>query len=275
VSPKNKGKFGKGAPAVPEVQDEFVSGVNRTLMWLKPHAFRLALAAGGVVIVLLAWTTWSWWTERKETKATALLAEAVELSRRPVMPPPPPPPEPKEGEEPPPAPPPPDPQSFPSTKARADAALVPLQKLRDDFGDIGVAKRARLLHAGLLLDAERYDDAIALYRATAEDGPGDLRVLAREGIGYAIEARALASADAAARDAGLKEALAAFAAVQDDPKGPHRGYALYHQGRIKAKLGDKDAAIALFKEVLGADVDSALRKDVKNRLAMLGAPPEE
>ena len=48
MSPKNKGKFGKGKPSI-ETEDEFVSGVNQFLQKLKPYAKQLLI---GLVVLL-------------------------------------------------------------------------------------------------------------------------------------------------------------------------------------------------------------------------------
>ena len=98
-------------------------------------------------------------------------------------------------------------------------------------------------------------------------------VLAREGLGMALEMKAEADKDATARQKGLEEALAAFQAMQPDDKGAGRAYALYHQGRILMLLGKRDDAKAAFQKAkdIGKDKDADLAELVEERLAMLGA----
>jgi predicted negative regulator of RcsB-dependent stress response len=97
--------------------------------------------------------------------------------------------------------------------------------------------------------------------------------LCREGIGLAIEAKATAGKDSAARQKGLEEALAAFVAMQPDEAGPRRAYALYHQGRIQLLLGKRAEAKAQFEAAKTAnkDGDRELMEMVEQRLAALGA----
>jgi tetratricopeptide (TPR) repeat protein len=98
-------------------------------------------------------------------------------------------------------------------------------------------------------------------------------VLAREGLGLALEAKATAEKDPTARQQALEDSLAAFVAMQPDDKGPGRAYALYHQGRILVQLGKRDEAKAAFQKAkdIGKDKDADLAELVDERLAMLGA----
>src|SRR5262249_9960736 len=98
-----------------------------------------------------------------------------------------------------------------------------------------------------------------------------LASLANEGLGHALEAKALAQTDAAAKGAGLDAALAAYADIQRDDKLPRYADALYHQGRIKALKGDKPGAIELFKKAAAASPNPPLAEEVQGRLALLGA----
>ena len=128
------------------------------------------------------------------------------------------------------------------------------------------------MRAGVLYDLRRFDEAIAAYKMflSSDEGHGSLRFAAQEGLGYCQEAKALAQTDANARGAGLDEALLAFAALQPDPKGFYRDFALYHQARIKAVKGDVAGAIELYKQVRDQFPVGPLREEVRNRLALLG-----
>jgi hypothetical protein len=97
--------------------------------------------------------------------------------------------------------------------------------------------------------------------------------VAREGIGYSLEAKALAQSDAAARNAGLDEALKAYAAIATDDKDAHYATALYHQARLRALKGDKAGAVELYKKVLDKNPGGFLTEEVTGRLALLDASP--
>ena len=113
----------------------------------------------------------------------------------------------------------------------------------------------------------RGENRVRLKRAVRRHG-----VLSREGLGIALETKALAEKDNAARQKGLEEALAAFTAEQPDEAGMRRAYALYHQGRIQQTLGKRAEAKALFEKAKAAvKNDHDLAELVEKRLAALGA----
>jgi hypothetical protein len=128
---------------------------------------------------------------------------------------------------------------FKSSKDRANAIL-------DSMAKSG-ATVAASYKGGVLLDAGKYDEAITVFR-TGENKPDLEGVLSREGVGLALEAKAGAERDAAARQKGLEEALAAFTAMQPDEAGPRRAHALYHMGRIQQTLGKTAEAKASFEK---------------------------
>lgn len=273
MSPKNKGKFGKGRTAV-ETADEFVSGVSQVAEKLKPHTKAIAVASGALALILIGWHTYQYLAERAEAEATALYRDALEISERPVVPA-------DEGEaegEKPATEAAPETEeaedasddTFPSHQARADAVLVPLTTLREEHGSTASARAARLFHAAALYDAGRFQDAIAMYQEilAGETMPA-ITAAAREGLGYAQEALALSNEDQAARQAGLEGALATFRQIQPDEAGPRREYALYHEARILATLGKREDAVAALKKAMEIAPESPLRNDIRQRLVQL------
>lgn len=275
MSPKNKGKFGKGKSDIEET-DEFVSGVNKFFDQVKPYAKRIGVTAGVVLVGFLAFVVWQWFDDRSEQEATTLFAESVDVMRQQVqlpsdLPDDPDKPKPEDlppGDRPPP--------THASTKAQAEAALPLLEKLSGTSGT-AAATHGKLLEARVLLDLGKPDEALALYRSYASDAPSEVvRTVAREGVGYALEARAMASDDAAAREAGLREAIEAFRQVQPEEKGLRWHYALYHEARLTATLDDKARAGELYRKILATEPPAAVEDSVNARLAMLdlaSAPP--
>lgn len=272
MSPKNKGKMGNESSAALET-DQFLTGVDRAVEALRPHAKALAVAGGIIVVGLVSWAVWDWYSARQATKATTAYAGALETMDAPIVAPESEAPEPAAaGLEPPP--------SFDSHDARAAAALAEIDALRGEYGGVGVAEMARFDEARLRFQQGDHAGAAELYRALAgSDAPGRLRLLARENLGYSLEAQAMASEDPAARQAGLNEALEAFRAMQPKQDGPRRAYALFHQARLLAELGQTDEAAELFQQVLVEHPNSPLTADVESRLAKLGVdapePPAE
>lgn len=155
---------------------------------------------------------------------------------------------------------------FDTETDRANAVISELAKQGPEVG--GAAYRA-----SQLVNAGKLDDAITEYRK-AQREPGLDGVLAREGLGLALEMKATAKGvDAATGQKGLEEALATFKTMQPDDKGPGAAYAHYHQGRILVELGKKDEAKAEFQKAkdISKDKEPELAELIDQRLAMLGA----
>jgi tetratricopeptide (TPR) repeat protein len=217
---------------------------------LLPHMKQIIVAIVVVSVVLVVIFTIRWYRERGQIAATEKLDQILEVAREPIR---------TKDEKP-------DPQkpSFGDPKERGGAVLAEIAKQ-------GTNIAGHAFRGGELMDAGKIDDAIAEYRL----GIGDKTiegVLCREGLGLALEAKAMTEKETAARQKGLEEALAAFTAMQPDEAGMRRAYALYHQGRIQQLLGKRAEAKALFEKAKAAiKNDHDLADLVEKRLAALGA----
>lgn len=209
-----------------------------------PHIKKILIMVVVVAVIVSGILVFRWRGEVGREKATAKLIDVMETARKPVVPPPTPDPTkpaPK-----------PDPDTFTDAKTRAEAVLAALESSGAD--------PQPSFKAGLLFDAGKLDEAIAEYRrgigASGLEG-----VMSREGLGIALETKALAEKDNAAKQKGLEEALAVFATMQPDENGPRYAYALYHQGRLQQTLGKTAEAKALFEKAkpLAASVESPTR----------------
>lgn len=212
-------------PKTVKIGDE--SLMDRIVPHIKKILVTVILVAVAVSVILVI----RWRGEVKKEQATAKLLEVLDVARRPVGPAEPVIPgvtPPKKVEE-----------KFATQKDRAEAVLAEMTKA----GATSVAS----YKGALLMDAGRIDDAITEYRAG--QGAADLEgVLCREGLGIALEAKAIGEKDAATRQRLLEEALASFTAMQPAEDGPRRAYALYHQGRIQQTLGKTAEAKATFEK---------------------------
>lgn len=265
--PKNKGKYHSKDPEQPVVANqELVTLTSRVLGTVRPHALKIVAVLGGVAVVLIAVSTWSWFERKRAMNATKGFTKATEVMKAEVTGPdaPPEPVSPPKKDAPP---------KFATAQERNEAALAAFDKVEKDYGKAKVAKSAALLKAGLLFDMGRYDEAAGAYQKFLKGAPAaggsELQVVAREGLGYAQEAKALAQKDAAAQEAGLAEALKTFEALQPDEKGYYRDMALFHQARIHAAMKHKDKATELYKQALDSTRSQTLRKQINNRLAVL------
>jgi len=213
-----------------------------------PHLKKIVISVVVIAVVLSVFFGIRAWRQSKQADQTEKLAKVMQLAQRKVATP---------GA-------PDDPKdAFADTKARAAAILDEAAK---QGADLGAA-----LKGGLLLDKGDVDGAIAEYRRGIGNDGFD-GVLAREGLGIALETKAMAEKDAAARQKLLEEALATFTTMQPKQDGPRRAYALYHQGRIQQVLGKSTEAKALFEQAKTAGASSSeLAQLIEKRLASLGA----
>jgi hypothetical protein len=221
---------------------------------LLPHMKKIVIAILVVAAVLTVIFTVRHFKERGRQKETAKLAKVLELGQREVRAPSPTP-------DPTPSP---DP-TFGSHKERALAVLSAMEKEG--------AKGSGVMRAALLVQAGQLDDAITEYKKHSKGKSLDA-VLAREGQGIALEMKAEQAKDAASRQKGLEEALAAFKEMQQDEKGPRYAYALYHQGRLLGPMllnRPAEAKAMLEKAKQASAEDEKLSAMIEERLASLGA----
>ena len=248
---KNKGTYGKAKSDV-EVEDEFIASAGKVATTLSPHRKKLVVLLSLVLLVAVGVATWDWYQKKQTRKLTAEVDGVIELLHAPIA-----------GDEGTAA-----EGTFPTEEARDSAVLAAFGKLAGGSSSPSL-RAAKLLEAESLMNIGKYDEAIASYRAFLQAKvPEALRVSAREGIGYALEAKALGLEDAKARSVGLEEALVAFGQMQPDVAGAGHKRALYHEGRILASLERRDDAIAKYRAILDSDPGS-LEAEVENRLAAL------
>lgn len=223
------------------------SFVDRVL----PHLKKIFVGVIVLAVVASAISAVRWFRERKQITATEKLDRVLEVAQQPIR---------GKDDKPDPSKP-----SFASAKERAAAVL-------DAIAKQGTAAAGAAFRGGQLLEAGKLDEAVTEYKKGVAT-KGIEGVLCREGLGIALEAKATAEKDPAARQKGLEEALAAFAAMQPDEAGPRRAYALYHQARIQQLLGKRPDAKALFEKAKQAnkDADREIADLIEKRLAALGA----
>jgi tetratricopeptide (TPR) repeat protein len=256
---KNKGKHKSQRQEQTAPVEQFQTLTSRLFTAARPYATKIAAVTAGVLLVVIALSIRSWWIGRRDTRATSAFGKAVDVIRSPVV-----------KEEAPDYKPDPDEPHYKTPGDRSQAALAELDRLEKDYGGSGVAKQANLVRAGILFDLARYDDSIAAYKKFLASGPtGERAYVAREGLGYAIEAKGLAEKDPAKAKVIFGEALREFEQLDPDEKGAHRDMALYHQARMKALMGDKKGAIETYKQVIDKFPGTPVQSEINNRVALL------
>jgi predicted negative regulator of RcsB-dependent stress response len=208
-----------------------------------PHLKKIIVSIIVVAVILSVFFGIRAWKHSKQADETEKVAKVMAVAQRPIA----------------------TPGRAPGPEAFADLARPP-DPMRRYGRHLDPAVKG-----GLMLDKGDVDGAIREYKAgTTKDGIEG--VLSREGLGIALETKAMAEKDATARQKGLEEALAAFAAMQPKQDGYRRAYSLYHQGRIQQVLGKTAEAKALFEQAKTAGASSSeLAQLIEKRLASLGA----
>jgi len=153
---------------------------------------------------------------------------------------------------------------FKTAAERQTAVLKQEEDFLAKYRSTDLKDEALVVKGGQLLDAGRYDDAIAAFDAAiAAKLDARLRFLADEGKGYAYEGKG-----------DFDKAAAAFATLDDDAKhfqGFYRDRAIYQKARMTERKGDPAGAVKLYKEVLEKMPDSLLHDEITDRLAVLEA----
>lgn len=303
MSPKNKGKFGKGKPAV-EPDDEFLSTMGKLGKKLEPHVKQIVIGVVIVGVVLVAFFGYRWWNQRQERNATTLYVKASILASVAIVPV-----DPIDELDP-------DadgadadgadkapdatdgatdeakdelkkdnvvftpedknddglPDSYPTKADRAKAVLPMLNELRSEYGSTESGKSGRLLHATMLYDVGDFAGSAKMYKSyLSSSGPWQLKTVAREGLGAALEAQAMAIEDAGQRTAALDKALAAYTNIQRSEKKSGWERALYHRARVLAMQGKNEEARTLLQKALDDVPDSVMKNDIEDRLVQLKA----
>lgn len=243
-TPPSTGKPAAFDPKPMKVEDESL------LERLKPHALKMAVILGVGVFVLAIVMVVVYFQDRGKEKHTAKVAAVLDVASIPV--------DPSAGSA---ADKQPGPKPYESYQARANAIL-------DTMAKQGVEPDPTF-HASALLDAGKIDEAIAEYKK-GQHAAGIDGVLAREGLGIALEERAEQDKDAQARQKDYEAALAEFKEMQPLDNGPRRAFALYHQGRVLETLGKKADAKAAFEKAKELGKDTDLPQLVDQRLAAMG-----
>jgi tetratricopeptide (TPR) repeat protein len=254
----------KKSPA--DEPDEFVQSVVTIGDRLRPHAKKIAVGVGLILAAVAAWQVMVWMKNRKARAATTDYVAAMKVVEAPVVnednPLPPGYPEPE--------------VKFESREAWRTAAVEAIEKLESEHADMPLSGLPALRIAKIKLESGQFDEAKQAFESFAKsDAPEAMRLSALEGVGYALEAKALANEDASARQAGLEAALQAFARIQPNEKGLMRDYCLYHQGRMQVALGKVDEGLATYRKLLAELPDSSLVPDVENRIATLSSGSKE
>lgn len=229
--------------------NEFVTTVAGATVWYRGHQSRVMGAIVALVVVVAAGGGYAWWTSSNQERAGALLGVAMTIYQAPVIPPSNVPGATQQ------------PGSYPSEKARYDAALKAFEDVATQYASSEAGLAARYHAAETLVSLGRAADARTAY----ED------VIARAGKSIYVPMAELGLANAllaAGQSDVAVQKLEALAAIRDGAL-PVDGVLMQLAGAYQ-KLGKKAEARTTFKRVVDEFPDSPYVQSARQQMALLG-----
>ncbi len=219
-------------------ENEVALAVARAKEAFEIHKQEYTLAAIGIVVILAAIGGYFYWRQSVDTSSRAMLADAMAAAEAPVVPPAPP-PAPDAKSPTPPTPPPPG--SFPTEKARLEAALAKFTAVADAYPKLPAGIAARYEAAATLAALGRTAEASQRYQEVIDRAPATI---------YADTAR-LGLGEAQLRAGQYDAAVATFKSVAafKDGKLPIDGV-LMQLGRAYALAGKAADARQTFQRIV-------------------------
>ena len=230
-------------------QNEFVSTVASATAWYRGNQGTFVGGAIAVIAVIVLGSGYFWWQNRNQEQAGSLLGVAMTIYQAPVVPPSSVPGATQ------------TPGSYPSEKARYEAALAAFTQVADAYPS-SVAGIAARYHSGeTLLSLDRADDAQKAYQTVIDTaGSSVYGPMARLGLATVL----LASGK---NDLGIK-ALEELAA-QRDSIVPVDGV-LMQLAAAYQKLGKNAEARTTYKRVVDEFPDSPYVQNARQQMTLLG-----
>jgi len=230
-------------------QNEFVSTVASATAWYRGNQGTFFGGVIAVIAVIVLGSGYFWWQNRNQEQAGSLLGVAMTIYQAPVVPPSSVPGATQ------------TPGSYPSEKARYEAALAAFTQVADAYPS-SVAGIAARYHSGeTLLSLGRADDAQKAYQTVIDTaGSSVYGPMARLGLATVL----LASGK---NDLGIK-ALEELAA-QRDSIVPVDGV-LMQLAAAYQKLGKNAEARTTYKRVVDEFPDSPYVQNARQQMTLLG-----
>jgi tetratricopeptide (TPR) repeat protein len=155
--------------------NELALALGQANLWAAKNRRTLTMTVGAVALAAIAGVGFMSWRSSVDTKARAMLAEAMVVQEARVVPATPP----AEGA--PPAPTPAQPGTYPTQKAKLEVALPKFMAAADEYPSTEAGRTARYQAAAILVNLERFDEAVAQYDRVIAESSGLLAQMARLG----------------------------------------------------------------------------------------------
>ena len=229
-------------------QNEFAEGTMRVAAAVTQNARTLAMAVGAIVVVLVAVGLWIAMGRRAENNAGAALGIAMATAQAQIVPPPTVPGATQQ------------PGTYPTEKARQEAALAAFQQVASTYPGTTAALTANYHAGGALLGLGRVAEAEAKFKEVAASAGSSI---------YGPMAQ-MASAEALRAGGKFDDAIKVLTdlAAQRDAVLPVDGV-LMELARTCLKAGKTQEARAAFKRVVDEFPVSPYAADARQQMAAL------
>jgi tetratricopeptide (TPR) repeat protein len=224
--------------------------------WRSQNQKTVTIALVAIVLVVVAAIGYVTWRNRVDTQARAMLAEAMVVHEARVTPPPPP-PDPAGNATP--TAPAPQPNTYPTERAKLEAALPKFMAAADAYPSTEAGQTARYHAASILVNLGRYDEAIAQYDSVIGDASGLLSQMAR-----------LGKAEAQLRGSKYDAAIASFKELSDRTDiGVPKEAMLLELARAYKMAGKHEDARKTLTQIVEQHADSPFATEAKTELDKL------
>ena len=236
-------------------ENEFARSVAQAREALETRKRDITVIATVIVVLLVGVGGYVWWTQSRDSKANDMLAAALAVYEAPVV---------TEADLPKPAPGSPLPiqpaGTFPSEKAKLDAALPKLLETAEQFPSTDAGMVARFTAASVLAGLGRYTEAEQRYQEVADKAGRSI---------YGRSAK-LGVADVQVAQGKYDSAIAIYTEISRDPNSqiPVDGV-LMQLGRAYTRAGKKEEAAGAFNRVITDFPQSLFTADARRELELV------
>ncbi len=234
--------------------NEFANAIGHANDWRAENQSRITLTVVAVVVIAASVLGYVAWRNSVDTKARTLLAEAMVVYEAPVQPAPA--PLDAAGNETPAAPAPPAAGTYPTERAKLEAALPKLMTAADEYPSTDPGHTARYHAASALVGLGRFDEAVTQYDRVIGEGSGLMAQMAR-----------LGKAEAQLRASQYDAAIASFSELSNRADtGVPKEAMLMELARAYRLAGKNDDARKTLTQVVEQHADSPFASEAKAEL---------
>jgi len=230
-------------------ENDFARSVRQAREAFETKGTDIARIGGVIVVAIVLVAGYGWWRQSRNAAGNAALADALAISEAPVVAPA----APAPGS----ALPAQQPGTYPTERAKLDAALPKFLDAADKHGSTEAGVAARYHAAGILAGLGRYADAEKAYQTVVDKAGSSI---------YARTAR-LGLADAQVAQGKYDSAISVYRELTTDANSqlPVDGV-LMQLGRACVKAGKKDDAQRAFNRIVDEFPTSSYAADAKREL---------